>query len=56
METFSYEATQRPAPAVKAAKPQVLIPVFPGTNCEYDSAQAVRDARGGAGDHGASTT
>jgi len=22
----------------------VLIPVFPGTNCEYDSAKAVRDA------------
>jgi phosphoribosylformylglycinamidine synthase len=25
---------------VKAAKPRVLIPVFPGTNCEYDSAKA----------------
>ena len=44
METFSYEATQRKAPAVKAAKPKVLIPAFPGTNCEYDSAKAVRDA------------
>ena len=44
METFSYEASQRKAPAVKAAKPRVLIPAFPGTNCEYDSAKAVRDA------------
>ena len=44
METFSYEATQREAPAVKVAKPKVLIPAFPGTNCEYDSAKAVRDA------------
>ena len=44
METFSYEATQRKAPAVKVAKPRVLIPAFPGTNCEYDSAKAVRDA------------
>ena len=44
METFSYEATQRKAPAVKVAKPKVLIPAFPGTNCEYDSAKAVRDA------------
>jgi phosphoribosylformylglycinamidine synthase len=26
--------------AVKAAKPRVFIPVFPGTNCEYDSARA----------------
>ena len=26
--------------SVKIAKPRVLIPVFPGTNCEYDSARA----------------
>ena len=26
------------------AKPKVLIPVFPGTNCEFDSAKVVRDA------------
>ncbi len=44
MENFSFEATQRKAPAVKVAKPKVLIPAFPGTNCEYDSAKAVRDA------------
>lgn len=41
---FSYEADKRPAPAVKTAKPKVLIPVFPGTNCEYDSAKAAADA------------
>ncbi len=34
--------------SVKAARPRVLIPVFPGTNCEYDSARAVRDAGGEA--------
>ena len=44
MENFSYEAKERKAPAVKVAKPKVLIPAFPGTNCEYDSAKAVRDA------------
>ena len=44
METFSYVASERKAPAVKVAKPRVLIPAFPGTNCEYDSAKAVRDA------------
>ena len=38
---FNYEAKSYPAPAVKAARPRVLIPVFPGTNCEYDSARAV---------------
>ena len=36
------------APAVKTAKPKVLIPVFPGTNCEYDSARAVMAAGGEA--------
>lgn len=28
----------------KIPKPEVFIPVFPGTNCEYDSAQAFRRA------------
>lgn len=32
------------APAVSCVKPRVLIPVFPGSNCEYDSARAARDA------------
>ncbi len=41
---FSSEAVSRVAPAVKVAKPKVLIPVFPGTNCEYDSARAVMAA------------
>ena len=44
METFSYQTGSRPVPAIKCAKPRVLIPAFPGTNCEYDSAKAVRDA------------
>ena len=38
---FDYHAASYPAPAVKCARPKVLIPVFPGTNCEYDSARAV---------------
>ena len=44
IETLSYRAQAPKAPAVKCARPRVLIPVFPGTNCEYDSAKAVRDA------------
>ncbi len=44
LKTFSYQAGQRVAPAVKVAKPKVLIPAFPGTNCEFDSAKAMRDA------------
>ena len=43
-ETVSCPAQSRVAPAVRVAKPRVLIPVFPGTNCEYDSAKAVADA------------
>ena len=44
METFSAPEADRRAPAVKTARPRVLIPVFPGTNCEYDSARAMTDA------------
>ena len=31
-------------PAIAVAKPKVLIPVFPGTNCEFDSARAAMRA------------
>jgi len=41
---FSSAFETRVAPTVKVAKPKVLIPVFPGTNCEYDSARAVMAA------------
>ena len=44
VENFSFTATERKAPAIKVARPKVLIPAFPGTNCEFDSAKAVRDA------------
>ncbi len=44
IETFNYKASSYPAPAINCAKPKVLIPAFPGTNCEYDSAKAVSDA------------
>ncbi len=41
METFSYRTEKRVAPTYLCAKPSVLIPAFPGTNCEFDSAKAV---------------
>ena len=44
LPTYDYRATERVAPAVKCARPRVLIPVFPGTNCEYDSAKVMEDA------------
>lgn len=31
---------------IKIAKPRIFIPVFPGTNCEYDSAKAFEKAGG----------
>ena len=42
--TFNFDGVGAKAPAVKCAKPKVLIPVFPGTNCEFDSARAVMAA------------
>lgn len=39
-----YEAKNVYVGHTKAKKPKVFIPVFPGTNCEYDSAKAFRKA------------
>lgn len=41
VEKFEYTAKSYPAPVIKSAKPKVLIPVFPGTNCEYDAARVM---------------
>ena len=38
-------------PAVKIARPKVVIPAFPGTNCEVDSARAFRKAGADADIH-----
>ncbi len=44
-EAFSFKAEKKlSAPTVLQAKPRVLIPVFPGTNCEFDTAKVMRDA------------
>ncbi|HWP52258.1 MAG TPA: phosphoribosylformylglycinamidine synthase [Clostridia bacterium] len=37
-------ADTRCAPAIKVANPRVLLPVFAGTNCEYDTARAFERA------------
>ena len=44
LPVYAYEAGTHKAPAVKTARPRVLIPVFPGTNCEYDTAKAFERA------------
>ncbi len=44
VESLSYEAQERVAPAIKLARPKALIPVFPGTNCEYDTQRALLEA------------
>ncbi|HBV88799.1 MAG TPA: phosphoribosylformylglycinamidine synthase [Desulfosporosinus sp.] len=41
---FNLRNTQKPS--FKVAKPKIFIPVFPGTNCEYDSAKAFEKAGG----------
>jgi phosphoribosylformylglycinamidine synthase len=43
---LEYRARSWHTPVFKRAEPKVLIPVFPGTNCEYDSARAIREAGG----------
>ncbi|MEG2833984.1 MAG: phosphoribosylformylglycinamidine synthase [Ruthenibacterium sp.] len=46
VEPVNFTAAVRVTPRVGVAKPRVLIPVFPGTNCEYDSARAIERAGG----------
>lgn len=43
-ETYTYRRSLTASSSEKFAKPRVLIPVFPGTNCEYDTARAFEKA------------
>ena len=40
VETVLYDNKSVLSPKIKIAKPRVVIPVFPGNNCEYDCARA----------------
>ena len=44
IEPISYTAKQVIKPRFTAPKPKVLIPVFPGTNCEFDTSKVLIDA------------
>ena len=44
VDTGLYQAKEIYVCKNKVAKPKVFIPVFPGTNCEYDSAKAFERA------------
>ncbi|MDU2489367.1 MAG: phosphoribosylformylglycinamidine synthase [Clostridium celatum] len=39
-----YNESNIKSPIIKVAKPKVIIPVFPGTNCEYDCERVFRKA------------
>ncbi len=43
-QNYAYDKRSTATCAIKCAKPTVLIPVFPGTNCEFDTAKAFEDA------------
>jgi phosphoribosylformylglycinamidine synthase len=45
-ETYSYNNRNITVATEKFAKPRIFIPVFPGTNCEYDTARAFERAGG----------
>ena len=44
VEPVSFSAAGRAVPVVRTPRPHALIPVFPGTNCEYDTARALTRA------------
>jgi len=47
-ETAVHSPAPPAAPGLGIARPRVCIPAFPGTNSEYDSAKAFREAGAGA--------
>ncbi|MPM72273.1 Phosphoribosylformylglycinamidine synthase subunit PurQ [bioreactor metagenome] len=46
VKSFSFTDRFTKSPAIKAAKPRIFIPVFPGTNCEYDTQRKFVEAGG----------
>jgi len=47
-EKFFYDTKKAITASRSSVKPRILIPVFPGTNCEYDTASAFQKAGGEA--------
>jgi phosphoribosylformylglycinamidine synthase len=45
-QNISFSKKDTKAPTIRTAKPRIFIPVFPGTNCEYDSQRAFERAGG----------
>ena len=45
-QTYTYNGKSPAVASEKFAKPRIFIPVFPGTNCEYDTARAFERAGG----------
>lgn len=45
-QMIRYDQRNMKKASTKIAKPRIFIPVFPGTNCEYDSAKAFEKAGG----------
>ena len=44
IEKITYNTANKIKASISIAKPKVLIPVFPGTNCEYETAKAFEKA------------
>ena len=45
-KTYTFDGKSPAVASEKFAKPRIFIPVFPGTNCEYDTARAFERAGG----------
>ncbi|HWR60554.1 MAG TPA: phosphoribosylformylglycinamidine synthase, partial [Clostridia bacterium] len=45
-QNIYYSSAKNVVSPVKHARPRIFIPVFPGTNCEYDTARAFEKAGG----------
>ncbi len=43
-ELYNYKSDKKLSANISIAKPSVIIPIFPGTNCEYDTTRAFERA------------
>ena len=46
VEEVLYKEESKVSPVIKVAKPKIVIPIFPGTNCEYDCKRAFERSGG----------
>ncbi|MBF8984135.1 phosphoribosylformylglycinamidine synthase [Lutibacter sp. B2] len=46
LQEISYKSQNKKSSKIKVAKPRIFVPIFPGTNCEYETKKTFEEAGG----------